>query len=111
MNYLTEAMNRIFGWEIRRPPEPILPSFTPQDEDDGAVIVAAGGTYGTYVDLEGAVKNEGQLVTGYRDICLDPEVDACVNHITNVAIVQEEDHPIVELMLDDLEELPPNIKE
>ena len=111
MGLLTEAMNRVFGWEIKRPAEPVLPSFTPKAEDDGAVIVAAGGTYGTYVDLEGSVRNEAQLVTKYRDMTLHPEVDSAVNQITNEAIVQEEDQRIVEIILDDLPGLPPKVKQ
>jgi hypothetical protein len=111
MGYLTEAVNRVFGWEIKRPAEAVLPSFTPKSEDDGAVIVAAGGTYGTYVDLEGSVRNEAQLVTKYRDMNLHAEVDSCVNQITNEAIVQEEDTKIVEIILDDLPGLPQAVKQ
>lgn len=95
-------MVKIFGWSIKRDQEEELPSFTPAVKDDGAVVVAAGGTYGMYIDLEGAVRNESQLVSKYRDMALHPEVDGAVNQITNEAIVQEDDAKIVEIILDDV---------
>jgi hypothetical protein len=43
---------RIFGYEfIRKVEQDAAPSFTPKEIDDGAVVVAAGGAYGTYVIL------------------------------------------------------------
>jgi hypothetical protein len=101
---------RIFGWEIRRPPEDKLPSFTPPVQDDGAITVAAGGSYGTYIDLAGSVRSEAELVTRYRQMIQHPEVDSAVNQIANEAIVQEEDQDIVDIVLDDLPELNEKIK-
>ena len=62
----------LFGFEIRRRAEEEkearqLGSFAPEVSDDGAVVVAAGGAYGTYVDLEGAAKTEADLVSKYRE--------------------------------------------
>jgi len=34
--------------------------------DDGAVTVTQNAYYGTYVDLEGSVRNEIELITRYR---------------------------------------------
>ncbi len=96
----------LFGFEIRRKradeEEKKLDSFAPKIEDDGAVVVAAGGVYGTYLDLDGNIKNEADLVTKYREMALHAEIDAAVNEITNEAIVNEEGEPIVELILDEL---------
>ena len=92
---------RLFGFEIRKnPPEQEPVSFAPPQEDDGAVIVAAGGVYGTYVDLEGSAKTEAELVTKYRDMTNHPEVDQAVDDIVNEAIVAEPEVETVKINLD-----------
>ena len=54
----------LFGFEIKkRIAEPI--SFAPKQTDDGAVVVAEGGVYGTYVDLDGSIRTEAELVNKY----------------------------------------------
>ena len=94
---------RLFGFEIKRPAEEQEPvSFAPPQEDDGAVIVAAGGVYGTYVDLEGSAKTEAELVTRYRDMVNQPEVDQAVDDIVNEAIVTETEE-IVKINLDKIQ--------
>lgn len=93
----------LFGFEIKRKEETQnLPSFAPELKDDGAVVVAAGGQYGTYVDLDGTVRTEAELVTKYREMAQQPEIDGAVDDITNDAIVNEEGQKIVEVILDDL---------
>ena len=61
---------QFFGFEIKRKDEEPLESFAPEIKDDGAVIVAAGGAYGTYVDLDGTARTEAELVAKYREISL-----------------------------------------
>ena len=103
---------RLFGFEIKRPAQEIADepvSFAPPVEDDGAVMVAAGGVYGTYVDLEGSAKTEAELVTRYRDMMNHPEVDSAVEDIVNEAIVTETEEDIVAINLDDVN-LPNNAK-
>ena len=93
----------LFGFEIKRRPEPeSIKSFTPEVKDDGAVVVAAGGTYGTYVDLDGTVRTEAELVSKYREMSLQPEIDKAVNEVVNEAIVNEDGKDTVQLILDDL---------
>ena len=55
-------MAELFGFEFKRKQtEKELPSFAPQkDSDDGAVVISAGGSYGTYVDLDGTVRSEAE---------------------------------------------------
>ena len=78
---------RLFGFEFKRQEQPdTAPSFAPKEQDDGAVVVAAGGSYGTYVDLDGTVRTEAELVTKYREMSLQPEIDAAVDEITNECI-------------------------
>ena len=94
---------RLFGFEIKRSEEEQeqqAVSFAPPVEDDGAVLVAAGGVYGTYVDLEGSAKTEAELVTKYRDMMRQPEVDSAVDDVINEAIVYEDREEIVKIDLD-----------
>ena len=103
-------MAELFGFEIiRKKPEQELPSFAPKLEEDGALGVAEGGAYGQYVDLEGAVRNEAELVSKYREISMHPDVEMAVDDIVNEAIVMDPKKEIVSLNLDDLEQ-PENIK-
>lgn len=103
-------MAELFGFELRKKKlEPELPSFAPpKDSDDGAVVVSAGGAFGTYVDLDGTVRSEAELVTKYREMSLQPECDSAVDEIVNESIAIDEDK-IVEINLEDVK-LPDNIK-
>lgn len=95
---------KLFGFEFQRqtPPADTTPSFAPKEADDGAVVVAAGGAYGTYVDLDGTVRTEAELVTKYREMSLQPEIDAAVDEIVNESIsIDEED--LVSIILDNLD--------
>jgi hypothetical protein len=103
-------MASLFGFEFKRvTPEEQPVSFAPPSNDDGAVVVAAGGSYGTYVDLEGTARTEAELVTRYRDMSITADIDRAVEEIVNEAIVQETDERIVELNLNSLN-YPDNIK-
>lgn len=98
----------LFGFEIKKKQaEPV--SFAPQVNDDGAVVVAEGGVYGTYVDLDGSIKTEAELVNKYREMAQHPEVDAAIDDIVNEVITQEPEAKVIELVLDDLEQ-PDKIK-
>lgn len=59
---------QLFGFEIKRKDETPIESFAPRVNDDGAVVVAAGGAYGTYIDLDGTARTESELVSKYREI-------------------------------------------
>jgi hypothetical protein len=83
---------RLFGWEIKRDEdEKKLVSFAPEVNDDGALVVAAGGSYGTVVDLDGTAKSEAELVTRYRDMSMQPEVENALDEIVNESIVYDEE--------------------
>lgn len=101
----------LFGFEIRRRPIPdSQKSFVPEQKDDGAVVVSAGGAYGSFVDLEGTVRTEAELVSKYRELALQPEIDKAINEITNEAIVNEDGKETVEIILDDMPEEAGNEK-
>ena len=107
-------MANLFGFEIRRVTDPVevqekQPAFAPEIKDDGAVVVAAGGAYGTYIDLQGAARTEAELVTKYREMSMHPEVERAVDDILNEAIIVEEKEKIVQINLDDTK-LSTNIK-
>lgn len=103
-------MAELFGFEFKRKVEPVdIPSFTPKAADDGAMVVAEGGVYGTFVDLDGAVRTEAELVNKYREVAMHPEVEMAIDDIVNEAIVADPKKEIVSLNLDDLEQ-PDKIK-
>ena len=97
----------LFGFEINRKKEKQqqekLVSFVPPTNDDGALTVTAGGVYGTYVDLDGSVRTEAELVNKYRVIALDPIVDLAVQDVCNEAIVEDSDEETVSIILDDVD--------
>ena len=100
------------GFEFRRrgtAEKQNLDEFIPKQNDDGSLVVAAGGSYGTVVDLEGAAKNESELVTKYREMVMHAEVESAVDDIVNEAIIQETDET-VKLNLDNITDLPDNVK-
>ena len=101
-------MAELFGFEIKRKQQE-LPSFVPKSDNDGAVVVAEGGVYGTYVDLDGSIRTESELVNKYREMAQHPEVDAAIDDVVNEVITQEPETKVVELILDDLEQ-PDRIK-
>ncbi len=108
MGFLSEATEflregqELFGWAFQRQqPDVERPSFTPREEGDGALTVAPAGAYGTYLDLNGTVRTEAELITRYRDMTLQPECDAAIDEIVNESIAIDEEEP-VKIVLDDL---------
>lgn len=102
---------QFFGFEIRRKGDEQkknLDAITPEVQDDGALVVAAGGSYGMYVDIEGSAKTESELVVRYRDMAGHPEVDAAVSDIVNESIFTEVEK-IVRIIQDNVP-VSPNIK-
>jgi hypothetical protein len=98
----------LFGFEISRKKDQekdeVLKSFTPPQSDDGAVTIQSGAYYGTYVDLDGVVRNEIELITRYREMSMQPEVESAVDDIVNEAIVLEDNAQSVEINTDDLKQ-------
>lgn len=106
-------MVSLFGWTFNKTTDENkeLTSFTPVETDDGALVVTAGGTYGTYLDMDGSAKTEAELVVKYREMSLQPECEKAIDEVTNESIVKEGNDKIVTLNLDDITEYSDTIKE
>ena len=103
----------LFGFEISRrkneEEQSTQPSFTPPSNEDGALTISSAAYYGTYVDLDGTAKNEVELISRYREMAMQPEIESAIDDIMNEAIVQDDDGKIIEIVLDDLDQ-PEKIK-
>lgn len=100
----------LFGFTIKRKEEELpqvvavtQPSFVPPVNDDGAVIVSGGGVVGTYVDLEGTARTEAELITRYRQLSLQAEIETAVEEIVGEMISYDSNQEQVNINLDDLE--------
>jgi hypothetical protein len=102
----------LFGWEIVRRKESadVQPAITAPTSDDGAIAITAGGYFGTYLDLEQAYKSENDLITRYREMSMQPELESAIDDIVNESVVHDVTGKSVTIILDDLEQ-PDNIKD
>ncbi len=105
----------IFGFEILRKKEETLdPSVTPSvvspQIEDGAINISAGSHYGIYVDIDGSYRSEVDLVTKYRTMAMQPEIEQAIEDIVNESVVHDEEGNSVKIMVDDLEQ-PQTIKD
>ena len=103
----------LFGFTISREAEEVKDvtqqSFTPPSQEDGALTITSAAYYGTYVDLDGTAKNEVELISRYREMAMQPEIESAIDDIVNEAIVQDDDGLITKIILDDLKQ-PEKIK-
>ena len=102
---------KLFGFTLGRkdvvqPQLPEQPSFALPTEtmDDGAVTITQNAYYGTYVDLEGAVRNELELITRYREMANHPELEMAIDDIVNEAITHDVTGRTVDIVLDKLKQ-------
>ena len=103
----------LFGFTISRQEEEdqksTQQSFSPPASDDGALTITSAAYYGTYVDLDGTAKNEVELISRYREMAMQPEIESAIDDIVNEAICQDDDGKIIQIVLDDLKQ-PDKIK-
>ena len=95
-------MSQLFGFQINRKKELKGQSPVPPSADE-PVAVAAGGYFGTYVDMDNSARDEFELIRRYRDMALHPEVDSAVDEIVNEFVVNDSNDSCVEINLDNLE--------
>ena len=106
----------IFGFEITRKKDELRdttdvgkqPSFVPPVDDDGTPVIETqpggfitGGAYGAYIDMEGGIKNEVELIRRYRETSLIPECDSAIEDVINECITSDSSDRIVTLDLRD----------
>ena len=105
----------LFGFEITRKKDelrnteaPNAKSFVPPVDDDGTPVIQqqagyiSGGAYGAFVDMEGGIKNEAELIRRYRETSLVPECDSAIEDIVNECITSDVSDKIVTLDLRDV---------
>ncbi len=100
---------RLFGFtlgqkDVVQEQKPEQRSFTLPNEalDDGAVTITSNAHYGVYVDLEGSVRNELELITRYREMANHPELEQAIDDIVCEAISRQEDGKILDINLDNV---------
>ena len=95
--------SRLFGYSLERAKAaPKGASFVQPYSDDAATPIVGGGYFGQYVDIDGYVKNEWELIMRYRDMSLHPECDSAIDDIVNEAINGGMDDVPVEVELSNL---------
>ena len=102
---------KLFGFtlgskDIVQKQDPAQQSFALPTEalDDGAVTITQNAYYGTYVDLEGSVRNELELITRYREMANHPELEMAIDDIVNEAITHDVTGRTVDIVLDKLKQ-------
>jgi len=86
----------LFGFKLGKdtPAQEVLPSFSPPVLDDGAVTITAAAHYGTSIDLDSNYKNDVELITRYREMAMQPEIETAVDDIINEAVIHDEDESV-----------------
>lgn len=108
---------RLFGFTLSKNPKDqdktkdknTQQSFIAPSNEDGALNISSAAYYGTYVDLDGSAKNEIELITRYREMSMQPEVESAIDDIVNESVISDENGVTVKLILDELKQ-PSNIK-
>jgi hypothetical protein len=103
----------LFGFKISRAEQEqqasAQQSFAVPTSDDGALTISSAAYYGTYVDLDGTAKNEVELISRYREMAMQPELESAIDDIVNEAIVQDDDGKNIKIVMDTLK-VPNKIK-
>ena len=104
----------LFGFKISRAEQEkeasAQQSFAVPTSDDGALTISSAAYYGTYVDLDGTAKNEVELISRYREMAMQPEIESAIDDIVNEAIIQDDDGKNIKIVLDDLQ-VPQKVKD
>ena len=107
---------KIFGFEVKRDvdgaEEETAVSFVAPNNEEGAITIgnSLGGSYGISINMDGDAKSEGELVTRYRGMMLQPEISQAVDEVINEAINIDSHENAVEVVLDGTD-LPDKVKD
>lgn len=102
----------LFGFSFgKKNKEPdTVESFVPRNLEDGASVVETGGFQGMYIDLDGTLKADVDLIKKYREMSLNAEVDMAIDDVVNEAITEDAKGTTVQLDLDKVQ-VPNEIKQ
>ena len=97
-------MAKLFGFSIEETQDnsASIVSPVPKNNEDGVDNYIASGFYGQYVDIEGAYRDEHELIKRYREMALHPEADGAIEDVVNEAIVSDLYDSPVEVELSNL---------
>ena len=95
-------MAELFGYKISKSKEEGGTSFTAPTSDDGAVDIAGGGFFSSYLNTDGKEKTDIDLIRRYRDIAQQSECDTAIEDIINEGIVANERDISVQIVLDNI---------
>ena len=102
---------KLFGFSLgskdvvqQQKPEQASFALPTEAMDDGAVTITQNAYYGTYVDIEGAVRNELELITRYREMANHQELEQAIDDIVNEAITHDVTGRSVDIVLDKLKQ-------
>jgi len=94
----------IFGFKIERKseeqPNANIPAFALPENDDGSMMIAGGGAYGSYLNMEGTYKSEVDLIQKYRQMSQLSDCEIAIENIVNEAIVAGKNERPVNILLD-----------
>ena len=103
----------LFGFTIARDKQEddqaVQQSFTPPGNEDGALTITSAAYYGTYVDLDGTAKNDVELISRYREMAMQPEIESAIDDIVNEAITHDVTGRTVDIITDKLKQ-PETVK-
>lgn len=100
---------RLYGYNFEQDEKKkgAVSSFVPKEPDEGEVLInwmnSFTGAQASYLDLDGAFKNQSELIEKYRNLTNIPEIDFAVDEIVSEAIVTDEKEPPISIDLTDLE--------
>jgi hypothetical protein len=112
----------LFGYEIKRKgKETKAQSFVPPSNDGATIEIskdfgmggfaATGGVIGQFIDMEGGIKTEADLVARYRTMALVPECDSAIEDIVNESLSSNDLDSPVAINLDRINKIPDGTKE
>ena len=97
-------MAKLFGFSIgdKEKKSASIVSPVPANNEDGVDNFVASSFYGSYVDIEGAYRNESELIKRYREMALHPEADGAIEDVISEAIVSDLYDSPIEIELSNL---------
>lgn len=94
---------KVIGWQVKEDSgKEKLQIISPRLEDDGAVLVSGSQNYSGFSDVDTSIKDEAELITKYRSMAKDSDIDLAIDDIINEAITIDEEEDIVTIVCENL---------